>query len=127
MEAYVEWNRCRGGGWCTLDEPDLADEHFHDLEGVYVMWYGEENQVALRVGHGMIRDCLFKERDNIEIRIHGQQYEIYVTWAQVGQMFRDRVAKYITQALKPKLANSYPGVSPIEVNLPWSEETFPWE
>ena len=127
MDAFIEWEKCKRGTWCTLSELDLDHEHFDDMEGVYVIWQGEDNPVALRVGQGYIKHCLAKERDNRDIWAAEQMDELFVTWAEVNPRFRDGVVRYISEALKPELENSSPDAPPIRVNLPWYEVSFPWE
>jgi len=129
MNVFLEWNKCKAGTWCTLSELDLDHEHFDDMEGVYAIWYGEESAVALRVGQGLIKDCLAKELSDKEVCAYRQQHELYVTWRKVGPKFRDGVVKYVADALQPELESSSPDVKPIEVNIPspWYEEEFPWE
>lgn len=128
MDAFVEWQKCRAGTWCVLLELDLEHEHFNDMEGVYVIWHGESNPIALRAGHGYIRNCLANERnDNLVLAY--QKNEIYVTWGKVGREFCSGVVRYIANVLQPELESSFPDVEPIEVNIPspWYEESCPWE
>ncbi|MGB6377718.1 MAG: hypothetical protein WBG24_13445 [Syntrophobacteria bacterium] len=66
MNVFLEWNKCKAGTWCIIAELDLDHEHFDDMEGVYVIWYGEESAVTLRVGQGYIKDCLAKELSDKE-------------------------------------------------------------
>ena len=127
IDAFIEWEKCKRGAWCILSELDLDHEHFNDMEGVYVIWQGEENPVALRAGQGLIRECLARERNDKDLLAYREQHELYVTWAEVNPRFRDGVLRYVSEALKPELENSYPDVSPIGVNLPWYEVSFPWE
>ena len=129
MNVFLEWQKCKAGDWCRLSELDLDHQHFDEMEGVYVIWCGEQNAVALRVGEGYIRDCLTKERDLGYIAAIDQKHQLHVTWAKVGSNFRRGVAKYITEAIKPKLASSLQNAASIEVNLPapWYKERFPWE
>ena len=57
MDAFVQWEKCRRGTWCNLSELDLDHQHFDEMEGVYVIWQGEENPVALswpRLNQGML-------------------------------------------------------------------------
>ena len=128
MNVFLEWNKCKAGTWCTLTELDFGHEHFDDMEGVYVIWYGDLNPVALRVGYGCIRNCLANERNDKDVLAYKQD-EIYVIWGKVGPKFCDGVVKYVADALQPELESSSPGVEPIEVNIPslWYEEEFPWE
>ena len=128
MSVFLEWNKCKAGTWCTLSELDLGHEHFDDMEGVYVIWYGEESPVTLRVGYGYIRNCLANERNEKDVLAY-QQDEIYVTWGKVGPEFRDGVVKYVADARQPEIESSSRDVKPIEVNIPspWHEVRFPWE
>ena len=100
MDAYIEWEKCKRGTWCNLIELDLDHEHFNDMEGVYVLWQGEENPVALRVGHGIIRECLTKEQNDKELLAYPEN-EIYVTWAKVDQRFSSGIVRYIQDILQP--------------------------
>jgi hypothetical protein len=129
MNVFLEWNKCKAGTWCVLLDLDLDHEHFEEIEGVYIIWCGERNPVALVVGEGCIRDCLAKERNNKAICAIGEQHQLYVTWAKIGGNFRSGVVRFVAEAVKPKLASHYPDVMPIDVNLPapWYIEEFPWE
>ncbi len=128
MDAFVEWEKCKAGTWCILLQLDLEHKHFDEMEGVYVIWYGDPNPVALRVGYGYIRNCLANERNDKDALAYKQD-EIYVTWGKVGRKFCGGIVRYIADVLKPKLESSSPDVEPIEVNIPspWYEERFPWE
>ena len=127
IDAFIEWKKCKRGAWCILSELDLDHEHFNDMEGVYVIWQGEENPVALRAGQGLIKECLARERDDKDLLAYGEKHKLYVTWAEVNPRFRDGVFRYVSEALKPEFENSYSDVAPIGVNLPWYEVSFPWE
>jgi len=128
IDAFIEWEKCKRGTWCNLSELDLDHEHFNDMEGVYVIWQGEENPVALRVGYGCIRNCLANERNDNDVLAYHED-EIYVTWGKVGRKFCGGVVRYIADVLQPELESSSPDVKPIEINIPspWYEERFPWE
>jgi len=127
IDAFVQWEKCKRGTWCILLELDLDHRHFSDMEGVYIIWQGEENPVALRIGQGLIRESLERERNDKELLACREQHELYVSWAQVNPRFRDGVVRYIAEALKPKLESAYPDVVPVGVNLPWYELSFPWD
>jgi hypothetical protein len=107
-------------------EVDLEDAHFDDLDGVYVIWRGAQEREVLRVGSGSIRDGLVKERNAKYVSFYGES-GLYVTWAKVESHFRDGVARYLVDALRPKSAKDYSVFEPVEINLPWSEVNFPWE
>jgi hypothetical protein len=130
MEAFVDWQKCRRGGWCFLSELDLAHNHFDDMAGVYVIWYQDENEnpVCLKVGEGFIRDCLIEELYDQDLQAHRQKQELFVTWAKVGPPFCSCVVKYVIEALEPELRCTCPDAEAIEVNLPWQKATsLPWE
>jgi CheY-like chemotaxis protein len=127
IDAFVQWEKCKRGTWCILAELDLDHGHFDDMEGVYVIWQGEENPVALRAGQGLIRKSLARERNDKDLLAHTENRELYVTWAEVNPRFRDGVLRYISEALKLELEDSNPDVRPVRVNLPWYEISFPWE
>jgi CheY-like chemotaxis protein len=127
IDAFVQWEKCKRGTWCILAELDLDHRHFNDMEGVYVIWQGEENPVALRAGQGLIRNSLARERNDKDLLAHTENRELYVTWAEVNPRFRDGVLRYISEALKLELEGSYPDVRPVRINLPWYEISFPWE
>jgi DNA-binding response OmpR family regulator len=127
IDAFVQWEKCKGGTWCNLFELDLDHEHFNDREGVYVIWQGDENPVVLRVGHGLIRESLARERNDKNLWGYTDQHELCVTWAEVNPRFRDGVFRYVSEALEVEFENGSPDVQPIAVNLPWYEVRFPWE
>jgi two-component system cell cycle response regulator len=128
IDAFIEWEKCKRGTWCNLSELDLDHEHFNDMEGVYVLWQGEENPVALRVGHGLIKECLAKEQNDEDLLAYLQN-GIYVTWAKVDRRFSGGIVRYIKDILQPELDSSPPDAEPIKINIPspWYEERFPWE
>jgi pSer/pThr/pTyr-binding forkhead associated (FHA) protein len=122
LDAVLEWYKNGAGTWWTLAEANVEDAQFDDMEGVYVIWYDDQNHVTLRVGHGHIRDCIVRERNDEEMWQHAQQHEIYLTWAKVDRKYQEVVAKYIAKAAKPKLKSTYGDVGVSAVNLPWYNE-----
>ena len=127
IDAFVQWEKCKRGTWCNLFELDLGHEHFNHMEGVYVIWQDYESPVALRVGQGLIRESLARERNDKDLLACTEHHEVKVTWAEVNPRFRDGVFRYVSEALEVELHNSPPDVEPIGVNLPWYEVRFPWE
>ena len=128
MDAFIEWETCTRGTWCNLLELDLYHEHFDDMEGVYVIWRGADNPLALRVGQGLIRECLAREQNDKDVLAYKQD-EIYVTWGKVDRKFCGGIVRYIADVVQPELESSSPDVESIKVNIPspWYEESFPWE
>ena len=129
MSVFLDWQKCKAGKWCALLDLDLDHDHFDQMNGVYIIWAGEHNPVALRVGQGCIRDCLVKERDFVESQTYNEKHNIRATWAKAGPTFCGGVVRYLVDVLQPLLRSPYAEVEQIEVNLPapWYEESFPWD
>ena len=111
----VEWIRYDDGTVCGLDDVDLSNPHFDNLDGVYVIW--GYNGRCVRVGQGNIRDRLGKHRNDPKI----QQYKhlgLKVTWAKVPSADRDSVETYVANQLNPLVGERFPNVWPNPVNLP---------
>jgi pSer/pThr/pTyr-binding forkhead associated (FHA) protein len=124
LDFPLEWHNNGKGKWWTLAEANVEDDSFDNLEGVYIIWYEDQNQVTLRVGRGHIRDCIVKERNSKDMWRYAQQHELYLTWAQVGSRYSENITKYIAETVKPKFKSSHSDVEPFVVNLPWSSEGF---
>ena len=103
--------------WGELFALDLNDEHFDDLEGVYVVWHRGQDPV-LNVGCGPIRSRLHELRCDPAIVKVLQSTEVYVTWARVDPTVQDRVGRYLVTALNPQIIPDLPEVEPIPVDLP---------
>ena len=102
------------GRWCPLVELNLADSHFENLTGVYVIWQG--NGSVIRVGQGVIRDRLSQHRQDQQIIAYPN---LLVTWAKVSDYYLlDGVERYLANMFNPKIGDRFPNVDPIEVNLP---------
>ena len=126
MGVHIDWKKCRGNAWCSLAAVELEDRHFDDLTGVYIIWHGKQQREVLRVGSGNIREVLGKERKDRDILTYIQS-GLYVTWARVEAHFCSGVARYLLEALNPKFPGQCPASAPIQINLPWSEVSFPWD
>lgn len=114
----VTWNRCEGHIWCELNNVDLNNNHFDNMTGVYVIWYGVNNPRTVRVGQGFIRDRLRDHRLDSKVQAY-KQYGLLVTWASVPANSLNGVEAYLAQNLNPILGERFPNVLPIAVNLPW--------
>ena len=114
----VHWNKCQGEQWCNLFRVNLEDQHFANLEGVYVIWHGGHSPATVRVGQGIVKDRLAEHRRDPAILQH-QPHGVFVTWAQIGAYQRDGVEKYLGDTLKPKMGTHFPDTHVIVVNLPW--------
>lgn len=120
MLCRLEWFRCFGDKWCDLFEIDLDHSHFDGRTGVYVIWYGDKKPTVLKVGQGILRDCLNEDKKDYVLAAY-RQYGLYVTWAKVMEYDCAGVEKYLGEVLKPVVGNRLPDVHPIRVNLPWEE------
>lgn len=118
-EMSVRWIKCTGDVWCKLETVNLDHQHFNDLGGVYIVWHGGPKPATVRVGAGVIRDCLLAERRNTRTQ-HFAEFGLYVTWASVDEVTRSAVRSYLTQRLTPLVPDEGAGVAdPRSVNLPW--------
>ena len=114
----VEWNKCKGDKWCSLNGVDLSNGHFDGMEGVYVIWHGGPTLKAVRVGKGIIRNRLTAHRQDKEIQAY-LALGLFVTWASVDARSRDGVEAFLADALDPLVGERFPDVVPVPVNLPW--------
>jgi len=111
----VNWVLCEGSVWCNFFTVNLSNSHFHNLEGVYVIWC--DDGPCLRVGQGDIRDRLGAHRIHPDFRAY-KDHNVLVTWASVEAVHRDGVELYLAQELQPVMGQRFPEVTPIPVNLP---------
>jgi len=118
MALSLDWIRCEGNNWCNLLELNLDNNHFEGLEGVYIIWHGEDNPATVKVGQGIIRDRLSAHRQDFEILEYSGN-GLYATWARVAEDYRDGVERYLGERLDPIVGIRLPDTEPIEVNLPW--------
>jgi hypothetical protein len=118
----LKWGKCEGHAWCSLLKVDLSCEYFDDLEGVYIIWYGDNPYGStVRVGQGFIKDRLTDHKEDPEIL---EYKPLYVTWARVkAGSDRDGIERYLGETLVPLTPKEprFPNVEPISVNLPWDE------
>ena len=113
----LNWIKCNEGEWCHLDGINLDNQHFDDLEGVYIIWYDDFGPVTVYVGQGTIRDRLaVHRRDKVQEFIHTG---ILVTWAIALESLRDGIEAYLARKLNPLIGSRHPDCTEIEVNLPW--------
>ncbi|OGR96752.1 MAG: hypothetical protein A2V88_15510 [Elusimicrobia bacterium RBG_16_66_12] len=120
----LHWNRCRGDVWGEFFSVDLDDRHFDGLEGVFVVWMGGSQPAAIAVGLGRIRDALKELRADPALAAY-EGKTLLVSWAKVEQVARAGVARYLSEALKPRIAPQTPPAAPIEINAPGRGEAAP--
>lgn len=120
MALHLEWFKSFGDRWCDLLEINQNHNRFNGMRGVYIIWHEGKKPVVLKVGQGIVSDCLVENKEDYIVVAYGQ-YGLYVTWAKVSEDDCDGVERYIGEALKPIIGHRLPDVQPIEVNLPWEE------
>ena len=113
----INWIKCEGNKWCSLNTVDLESNHFDGMEGVYIIWHGGQTVKTVRVGQGVIRDRLKAHRNDKEIQAYSN-LGLSVTWAAVAESSRDGVEAYLATKLNPLVGERFPQRAQIEVNLP---------
>lgn len=108
----VVWVNCTDGNWCSFNNVNLANEHFNNMLGVYIIW---SNQNVVRVGSGIIRDRIADHRQNHEITRYPN---LKVTWARVSEVNMQGVETFLANTYNPLVGERFPDVRPIQVNLP---------
>ena len=108
----------KNDGFYELGAFDLAHAHFNGLEGVYVIWQARGKVV--KVGSGIIRERFEKHAADPEIEAFRTNVKLHVSWAPIpDERLREGVERFLGDTLKPELAERFPDVAPVEVNLPW--------
>ena len=110
----VAWNRPSNGGWYALNSLDLANSHFNNLHGVYVIF---TNTYTVDVGIGEIGRRLVAHRKQFENR--PDYMNLKVTWGRVPTGSQGGVENYLRQQLNPTAGQRFSDDPPIAVNLPW--------
>jgi hypothetical protein len=107
---HVDWRKCEGQQWCSLDRVNLDKIH---EEGVYIIWSGKQ---VVYVGQGIVRDRLASHRSDPRLtRFRDKR----VTWASVTKRDRDGVERFLADRLSPVVGEAHPDAPQIGVNLPW--------
>jgi hypothetical protein len=113
----LSWHKCPREAWCGLNSLDLDDHRLDGLHGVYAIWHGGQQPAAVKVGHGLIRECIRAARNDNNVQAHLES-GLFVTWAALGAAYRDGVAAYLELMLQPIVRDRF-GSPPVPVNLPW--------
>ena len=115
---YLEWIKCQGEFWCTLNNVNLDHKHFDYCQGVYIIWHSGQDPAVVYVGQGDIKSRIQDHRSDPEIQCF-ERFGLYVTWASVPPRARDGVESFLAQKLTPRVGTDHPSAEPIEVNSPW--------
>lgn len=116
----IEWYKCKGGIWCELNKIDLSHDSFDKLSGVYVIWHSTNKPVVVKVGSGIIRDELRKNKDDIAIQAF-TKYGLFVSWAETPLLKRKPIETFLALELAPTIFPELSKTKPIQVNFPWDE------
>ena len=114
----LNWIECNDENWCNLITVNLDDEHFRNLEGVYIIWHGGQNPWTVRIGQGEIKTRLKDHCKDKDVLVY-KDYGLWVTWAKVDLKYRNGIETYLANVLSPKVGERFPNRLPIIVNLPW--------
>ena len=114
----VVWKKCGSDShWCSLDRLKLEDL---DYDGVYIIWFGGNPGLTVRIGNGNIKDRLGKHRKDKEITAHAINGDLKVTWAAVPSLSdRKGIESFLADRYPPLVGERFPDVDPIRVNLPF--------
>nr|BFF39791.1 hypothetical protein BACY1_15960 [Tenacibaculum mesophilum] len=108
----VEWIYCQNNEWCDFLTLNLENQHFNNLNGVYIIWSGK---TIVRLGSGEIKNRIADHRNNPDIIAYPN---LKVTWAKINANQMQGVEKYLADVLNPEIGERFPNRTPIEVNLP---------
>ena len=111
----LSWATCQGNVWCSLERVDLSTVR---ARGVYLIWHAGNPPRAIYVGQGDIAERLNSHRNDKTILNYSVYGEIYVTWAEVPDIYRDGVERFLAEAYTPLVGQYFPNVHPIPVTLP---------
>src|ERR1035437_2491035 len=114
----VTWTKCQGEVWCPLATVNLSHAHFNNMEGVYIIWHGGSKPATVRVGKGIIKDCLAAHRTDPQVQQFAQ-LGLFVTWVSIPANQRDGVEAFLAARLNPIVGERFPNVLSVEINLPW--------
>jgi hypothetical protein len=101
---------------CRLKIINLNNEHFDNLTGVYVIWYGDDMSNVVSVGQGTIRDKLIEMQMDKKVQEYGP--DLYVTWAAVPGASLEGVEAFLSSELNPLVHHNITCTEAISVNLP---------
>lgn len=115
---HLNWTKCQGDVWCSLNSVNLSHSHFNGMHGVYIIWHGGEHSSVVYIGQGDIARRLSSHRSDTRIQSYSS-LGLYVTWASVSPANCDGVERFLANKWQPKVGSAHPNVVPIEVNSPW--------
>lgn len=115
----VHWIRCQDNTWCRFHSVNLDHVHFDGLYGIYIIWYWNDNGIptAVKVGKGIIRDELKKNREYLK---NEKNIGLYATWTTLPNHLLNGVENYLIGQLQPAHNITFKRfIESTPVNLPW--------
>jgi hypothetical protein len=112
----LSWiSKSTAGRWLPLKTVNLDGV---TAQGVYMIWHGGNPSRVVRVGQGDIPQRLKAHRLDPAI-LDYERFGLYVTWAAVPVAQRDGVERFLANAWRPLVGDTFPQGVPIAVNSPW--------
>jgi hypothetical protein len=115
-EMNVLWIKCILQSRCRLSLINLNNEHFDNLTGVYVIWCRDGLNNTVKVGKGIIRDELFKIKNDKSLLQYGP--DLFATWAEIPRDSLEGVEAFLCGKLHPAVSNGIKCLDLVDVNLP---------
>lgn len=114
---HVSWTKCAGNAWCQLEKVDVARV---TSSGVFIVWAGTQRPRAVRVGYGPIARVVRAQRHDANVMRYRKTGTLYVSWAVLPDYESQGVMIYLSNVMRPFIADLLPRVGMIEVNLPFT-------
>ena len=114
----VEWQKCKGDTWCSLNRVILDDRH--EIGGVYIIWHGGDRPAVVYIGQtSNIKQRLEQHRENYSVQKY-QPFGLYVTWTyEKDADIRRRIEAYLWSIYSVKEGYRQTHDYPIEVTTPF--------
>jgi len=115
FDLKVNWSKqSLLGGNHTLQDAPLPN---NNMRGVYFIWHGGVNSKPVKIGQGNIAERITAHRLDPAITKYAH-LGLYVTWAAVPEAYINGVERYLGNIYRPLVADRFPDVYAISVNLP---------
>ncbi len=111
----ASWIKSTKGTWLPLEAVNLSSVI---TIGPYVIWHAGHPSRVVRIGGGDIFREVSINRSDPKILAYRAYGTLHVTWAAVPADQLNGVVRYLANCYKPLVAERYPNVVAIPVNLP---------
>ena len=92
-----------------LNDIDLNDNQFKNLNCVYVIWYRQAGcNTTVYIGQAkssLIKSRLSAHRSNPQIQLYARKAPLYIAWAKALTHEMDGIEMYLHNRLKPLVKN----------------------